>query len=79
MSQEIEVQAKDSKFSLIQKFLKQDEKGATAVEYGLLVGLIAVVILAAVTTLGSVVSDKFNETQCKISGKTWTSATKTCA
>ena len=79
MSQEIEVQEKRSKFSLIKKFLTQDEKGATAVEYGLLVGLIAVVILAAVTTLGSVVSDKFNETQCKISGKTWTSATKTCA
>ena len=29
--------------------LKKDEKGATAVEYGLMVGLIAVVIIAAVT------------------------------
>jgi pilus assembly protein Flp/PilA len=29
-----------------------DEEGATAVEYGLLVGLIAVVIIAAVTALG---------------------------
>jgi pilus assembly protein Flp/PilA len=28
------------------------EKGATAVEYGLLVGLIAVVIIVAVTALG---------------------------
>jgi pilus assembly protein Flp/PilA len=79
VSQEIEVKVQRSKFSLINKFLKHDEKGATAVEYGLLVGLIAVVIIAAVTTLGSVVSDKFNETQCKISGKTWTAATKTCA
>jgi pilus assembly protein Flp/PilA len=32
--------------------LKRDEKGATAVEYGLMVGLIAVVIIAAVTLLG---------------------------
>ncbi|MDP9459291.1 MAG: Flp family type IVb pilin [Actinomycetes bacterium] len=33
--------------------LKKDEKGATAVEYGLMVGLIAVVIIAAVTLLGT--------------------------
>ena len=32
--------------------LKREEKGATAVEYGLMVGLIAVVIIAAVTLLG---------------------------
>ena len=30
-----------------------EEKGATAVEYGLMVGLIAVVIIAAVTLLGN--------------------------
>lgn len=32
--------------------MKKDEKGATAVEYGLMVGLIAVVIIVAVTALG---------------------------
>ena len=32
--------------------LKKDEKGATAVEYGLLVGLIAVAIIATVVLLG---------------------------
>ncbi len=31
----------------------RDEKGATAVEYGLMVSLIAVVIIAAVTLLGT--------------------------
>ena len=31
----------------------KNEKGATAVEYGLMVGLIAVVIIAAVTLLGN--------------------------
>jgi pilus assembly protein Flp/PilA len=43
----------------IKNFLK-DEAGATAVEYGLMVALIAVVITAAVTTLGSNINDKFN-------------------
>ena len=39
-----------SKF--VTRFLK-DESGATAIEYGLIVALIAVVIVAAVTTLGT--------------------------
>ena len=33
--------------------LMKDESGATAIEYGLIVALIAVVIIAAVTTLGT--------------------------
>ncbi len=33
--------------------LKKEDRGATAVEYGLLVGLIAVVIIVAVTLLGT--------------------------
>ena len=41
------------------KFFK-DEEGATAVEYGLMVALIAVVIIIAVTLLGTNLSDKFN-------------------
>lgn len=32
--------------------LNRDDRGATAVEYGLLVGLIALAIIAAVVTLG---------------------------
>ena len=39
-----------SKF--VTRFMK-DESGATAIEYGLIVALIAVVIIAAVTTLGT--------------------------
>jgi pilus assembly protein Flp/PilA len=38
--------------AFVQDRLKKDEKGATAVEYGLMVGLIAVVIIAAVSLLG---------------------------
>ena len=36
------------------------ERGATAVEYGLLVGLIAVVIIVAVTALGGKLTGLFN-------------------
>lgn len=39
-----------SKF--VTRFMK-DESGATAIEYGLIVALIAVVIISAVTTLGT--------------------------
>jgi pilus assembly protein Flp/PilA len=36
-----------------------DESGATAIEYGLIAGLIAVVIISAVQTLGTRISAKF--------------------
>jgi pilus assembly protein Flp/PilA len=38
-----------SKFKLFTK----DESGATAIEYGLIAGLISVVIIAAVTSVGT--------------------------
>ncbi len=38
---------------------KKDETAATAIEYSLLAGLIAVVIIAAVTTVGTNLSNKF--------------------
>jgi len=37
---------------LVSRFFK-DESGATAIEYGLIAALIAVVIIGAVTTLGT--------------------------
>jgi pilus assembly protein Flp/PilA len=43
----------------VTRFTK-DESGATLVEYGMLVGLIAVVCLAAVQGLGQEVSSVFN-------------------
>jgi pilus assembly protein Flp/PilA len=39
---------------------RRDEKGATAVEYGLMVALIAVVIIGAVTLLGNNLNTMFN-------------------
>lgn len=43
----------------IMNFLREEE-GASAVEYGLLVALIAVVIIGAVTALGTNLSNTFN-------------------
>ncbi len=40
--------------------LRRDEKGVTALEYGLIAALIAVVIIGAVTTLGTNLSTTFN-------------------
>ena len=38
----------------------QDESGATAIEYGMIAGLISVVIITAVTKVGTSISGKFN-------------------
>jgi pilus assembly protein Flp/PilA len=54
---EIEPEPTMNKF--FSRFLK-DESGATAIEYGLIAGLIGVVIITAVRTLGTNVSAKFN-------------------
>ena len=47
-----------SKF--VTRFLK-DESGATAIEYGLIAALIAAVLIAALTAIGSNLSTKFND------------------
>lgn len=44
---------------ILRKFLK-DESGATAIEYGLIAALIAVVIITAVTAVGTQLSSTFN-------------------
>ncbi len=40
--------------------LKKDQSGATAIEYGLIAALIAVVIIAGVTLIGTDVGNTFN-------------------
>ena len=40
----------------------RDDRGATAVEYGLMVALIAVVIILAVTALGNNLTSIFQQT-----------------
>lgn len=46
--------------------LERDEKGATAVEYGLMVALIAVAIIAAVTLVGTNLSSMFSSVASKL-------------
>ncbi|GAA5666190.1 Flp family type IVb pilin [Brucella sp. RRSP16] len=50
---------------LIARFRK-NESGATAIEYGLIAALIAVVIIGATTALGTNISEKFTEIATKI-------------
>jgi pilus assembly protein Flp/PilA len=45
-----------------------EEHGATAVEYALMVALIAVVIIAAVTFLGTSASEKFDKVGKAVAG-----------
>jgi pilus assembly protein Flp/PilA len=40
--------------------IQKSDRGATAVEYGLMVALIAVVVIVAVTLLGTNLSSLFN-------------------
>ena len=40
----------------------RDDRGATAVEYGLMVALIAIVVIVAVNELGTNLSPLFNNT-----------------
>ncbi|MFF2031775.1 Flp family type IVb pilin [Arthrobacter sp. NPDC058192] len=47
--------------------LRGDEKGATAVEYGIMVALIAVVIIVAVSLLGGTLTDMFQGVNCQLS------------
>ena len=53
--------------AMIQKFFREEE-GATAVEYGLLVALIAVAIMTAVGTLGTNLNTKFSAVATSVSG-----------
>lgn len=51
----------------IVRFLKEED-GATAIEYGLIAGLIAVAIIVALTTLGGNLSTMFNDIATKLPG-----------
>ncbi len=52
--------------------IKSNESGATAVEYALIIGLIAIAIIAAVTLLGTAISTAFEQARCAVVGGAWT-------
>jgi len=47
---------------LISRFVR-DESGATAIEYGLIAALIAVVIITVLTSIGTTLNTKFQAVQ----------------
>ena len=51
----------------LMRFLK-DEDGVTAIEYGLIAALIAVVIIVAVTAVGGALRDTFEDVQAGLEG-----------
>ena len=51
----------------IARFFK-DESGATAIEYGLIVALIAVVIIGAVTAIGTTLNGTFTSVEEALPG-----------
>ena len=55
-------------YSFAEERLKREEKGATAVEYGLLVGLVAVAIFTAVIFLEAGLSALFTEIGTTLNG-----------
>jgi pilus assembly protein Flp/PilA len=48
-------------YTWLQSRIATEERGATAVEYGLMVALIAAVIVTVVTTLGTDVKNAFQK------------------
>jgi pilus assembly protein Flp/PilA len=50
----------------IQKLIRNRD-GATAIEYGLIAALIAVVTIAGLTTLGTTLNSKYNTIATKVS------------
>jgi len=55
------------KMNILVRYLKE-ESGATAIEYALLAGLIALVIIGAVTALGTRVNEIFGDIKSGLSG-----------
>lgn len=49
----------------VQRFL-ESEDGPTAVEYAVMVALVAIAIITAVTAMGTALSDKFGEVETAI-------------
>ncbi len=59
--------AKAKAFAIVQE-IKDDESGATAIEYGLIAAGIAVAIIGVVFTLGDQISAMFANIQSQIAG-----------
>jgi pilus assembly protein Flp/PilA len=56
------------------KILRKSEKGATAIEYGLIAALIAVAVIGAMTTVGTNLKTTFDTIGTKLNTTTTTAA-----
>jgi pilus assembly protein Flp/PilA len=65
VQQQVESKGDMSMKTILRKFCK-DEKGATAIEYGLIAALIAVVLITTLGLLGNNMSSRFNQISSKI-------------
>lgn len=54
--------------NLAARALRADDRGVTSVEYGIMVALIAIVIIAAVTAIGLNLSGLFNQVATAVKG-----------
>ncbi len=54
--------------NLLARFQSEDEEGQTLVEYGLLLALIAIVVIAALLILGPIVSQVFTNVGTNLKG-----------
>ena len=61
--------------SLIRRFLKEEE-GATMVEYGLMIALIAVVLILTVSGLGQALKTSFGRTKAGVDNANTADATE---
>lgn len=55
-----------ARFVTIARRVLKDEQGATVIEYGLLLGLLAIVAVASVTLVGQYVRGAFGDLQSEI-------------
>jgi pilus assembly protein Flp/PilA len=51
--------------AIFSRFIR-DDSGATAIEYGLIAGLIAVVVVTSITTLGTKLTNTFTNVSNKL-------------
>lgn len=59
----------DTLKALMQRFLSEED-GATMIEYGLLAALIALVVAAAVVTVGTALENRFNDVEACVDDPT---------
>jgi pilus assembly protein Flp/PilA len=60
------------------RIFSKDQSGATAVEYSLIIALVAIAITVTATALGKDVSRLFDKAGCFVRGGTWNATAFTC-